>query len=535
MTNHEDRYLKLSLAVSTAILFLSLGGRALWDTDEARYAEIAREILVLNDWLTPHLNFLLYFEKPMLYMWLVAIAFKIFGISESAAHIVSLLAALGGAGLVGLLAWKLWGRRSGVIASLSLITSIEYFYLACAVDINMPLTLFITSALVFFFLGNVEKKSMYYYISWASMALATLTKGPIGVILPLGVICSYIIFSRQFSLIKGSRPITGILLLLAIASPWFILVSLRNPDFFSFFFINQNLERYTGSSEHNKPFYYFILVIIGGALPWTFMLPSAVKKIWQNRMPKEVLYIVIWTFFILFFFMPSHSKLGSYVLPCFPALALIMGYIFKDATSKFSFPLYAAGFFWVCIGLSLIIFPMLQSNGVVRFSSNNVIPLIDIGVMAGVVLILGTVLGMWFGRKHDTALGFSIIGIVILVIVILSAPRWDNLRSTKSLVQDLPPSAKLFAYGRYYQSSTFYSKRQVGLVESNSELRFGIRHNDKKGIVLTIDELANLMNGDTNTYCLTQKERLPILRQKVPELVIVKQSIGRCLVHVPGT
>ena len=532
--NHHEKYLTWALIASAAILSLSLSGRALWDPDEGRYAEMAREILVLHDWVTPHLNYLLYFEKPMLFMWLEALSFKIFGVSEGPAHLIPLISALGGVALAGLMAWKLWGRRAGLVASLSLITSLEYFFLASAVDINMPLALFITSALVFFWLGHKEKNTLYILFSWASMAFATLTKGPIGVILPLGSVCLYILLSRQFSLISESRPVSGILLLLAIASPWFILVSIKNPDFFSFFFINQNLERYTSSSERYQPFYYFVPVILGGALPWTLLLPSAVKEIWQNKMPKEILYIVVWFSLIFLFFTPSRSKLATYVLPCFPPLSLLLGYACKGSPKKGGLPLNLTGILWLCMGVLLVLFPVLQTHGIVHISSEGAIPLVHIGTTAGAILIFATLIAIWLGRKYDTVLGLAMMGMVIMILAITFAPRWDSLRSTKSLVQDLPLSAKLYAYRGYCQGSSFYSQRQVGLVESMGELEFGIKHNLGKGVVITADELAASMKTDKNIYCLTDKDYLPNLRKIMPSIAVVKQTNDLCLLHVAG-
>jgi 4-amino-4-deoxy-L-arabinose transferase-like glycosyltransferase len=530
MKNHE-KLLKWVLIASAAVLSLSLGHRALWDPDESRYAEIAREILVLHDWVTPHLNYLLYFEKPMLYMWLLAISFKIFGVSESSAHLVSIVAALGGVALGGFMAGKLWGRRAGIIASLILITSLEYFFLACAVDINMPLTLFITSSMVFFWFGHSEKNPGYYLLSWFSMALAVLTKGPIGIILPLGAICVYMLITRQWELIRESRPIQGILLFLVIALPWYILVSIRNPDFFSFFFVNQNLQRYAASREHNQPFFYFIPVILAGALPWTFLLPSAVKDLWQRKMPQEMIYLLVWFFFILFFFMPSNSKLATYVLPCFPPLAIILAHAFRES-KKGGWPLFAAAVLWACLGISLIFFPILVSHGMLNLSPTGADPLVRVGQVAGSIILAGVLIGIWLGRKYDAVLGLSSLAMALMITVTALAPQWDSQRSTKSLVQDLPLSAQLFAYEDYYQSSNFYSKRQIGLVQSRGELDFGISHNSKK-VVLTLEELVSLMRADKNVYCLTRLNNLPDFRKKIPDILMVKQTDKLCLLNVP--
>jgi 4-amino-4-deoxy-L-arabinose transferase-like glycosyltransferase len=534
MSGKHDRFLKWALIASVMILFFSLGHRALWDPDEGRYAEMAREVLVLNDWVTPHLNYLLYFEKPMMHIWLLAISFKVLGISEWAARLVSIVAALGGAALTGLLAWKMWGQRAGLIAALSLLTSAEYFILANVVDINITLTLFITGAMVFFWLGQEEKKPWYFLLSWASMALAVLTKGPIGVILPGGAIFLYILFTRQFRLIRESRPVSGMLLFLAIALPWYILVSLKNPDFFSFFFINQNISRYASSDEHNKPFYFFLTVIAGGAMPWAFLLPSMIRKTWVQGMSKEVIYILTWFFVILLFFTPSHSKLATYILPCFSPLALMAGYVFKDHTEKERSAFFAACAFWVFLGAALTLFPSLVSAGLFEPSSVSLTPLMHIGPLAGAIVILGSVLGVWLGRRYDIAGGFAVLGITVMIVGTVFSPQWDEQRSTKDLVEGLPPDARLCTFARYYQSSSFYAKRQVVLVDAAGELEYGIRKNTDASKVMTLDGLSRLMGSDSKTYCIITANNLSLFRSEIPRSVVTKQVKNFCLMNVPS-
>jgi len=530
----NDRLMKTALAVSVMVLLFGLGHRALWDPDEGRYAEMAREILVLNDWVTPHLNYLNYFEKPMLHMWLEALSFKLFGVSEWAARLVSLLTALGGAALVGFMARKLWGRRAGLIASLVLITSLEYFFLASAVDINMTLTLFITAAMVFFRLGQKEKKAAWFYLSWISMALAVLTKGPIGIILPGGAICIYVLISKRFSLSRESKPVQGIFLFLLIALPWYLLVSIRNPDFFSFFFINQNIQRYAASNEHNQPFFYLFLVILAGALPWTLLLPSTLRKIRNKTVPDEVLFILIWFSLIFLFFLPSHSKLATYILPCFPPLALIISYSLKDSPLTGGISLYLAGALWACMGTASLVFPALAGLGFIHASLPGIAPLVRIGLPAGVIIISGVAIGLWLGKNHDAVVGLAAMSIALMITSVVFAPQWDSQRSTKILVQDLPPSAKLFTYKEYEQSSSFYANRRVGLVMCRGELDFGIRHNQATGSVFTLKELADLMNRDKNAYCLIRVSDFPGLQKMIPELAVVRQTHKLCLVSAQG-
>src|SRR5208283_4231398 len=133
------------------------------------------------------------------------------------------------------------------------------------------------------------------------------------------------------------------------------------------------------------------------------------------------LYIVVWFFLIFLFFTPSRSKLATYVLPCFPPLSLLLGYACKGSPKKGGLPLYLTGILWLCMGVLLVLFPVLQSHGIVHISSEGAIPLIHIGTTAGAILIFATVIGIWLGRKYDNALGLAMMGMVIMVLAITFA------------------------------------------------------------------------------------------------------------------
>jgi 4-amino-4-deoxy-L-arabinose transferase-like glycosyltransferase len=514
-------------------MLLSLGHRALWDPDEGRYAEMAREILTLHDWVTPHLNNLDYFEKPMMFMWLEALSFKVFGVSEWAARLVSLMEAFGGVFLVGLMARKLWGIRAGIIASLCLITSVEYFVLGSAVDINMTLSLFITAAFVFFWLGYSEGRPVYFYLFWASMACATLSKGPIGVILPVGAIGIYILVTRQFRLVIQSRPVSGILLFLALTLPWFILVSMRNPDFFHFFFINQNIQRYAASNERYQPFYYFFLIIIAGFLPWTCLIPTMAKEAWIHRMSREIIYIALWFGFILAIFTPSHSKLATYVLPCFPPLALLLAFAVHRAPARARVPLIITGIFWLLAGIVCAMIQFIPVQGLINLSGNGFEPPMHNGLLMGGIVIVGVVSGMLLGLKYDSISGIGIIGATVMITAQIFSPLWDDVQSTRALVKDLPRQARLCTFQDYYPSSSFYTQGSVTLADYSGELDFGVRHSKSQGAAITVDELARLMMTDSDVFCLSSVKDLPELRAKIANLTVIRQKGRLCLVHVP--
>lgn len=514
-----------------------LGQRALWDPDEGRYAEIARGILVENDWMTPHLNYLLYFEKPMMFMWMVAASFKIFGFSEWAARLIPCLSALGGIALIWLMARDLWGNRAGIVASLSLITSIEYFILARTVDINMTLTLFITATMVFFWLGHKQGKGTYYLLAWACAGLAVLTKGPIGVILPLGGIGLYIIITRQWSSIKESMPIVGIMVFLAVSLPWYVTVCLKNPDFFSFFFIDQNIMRYvTNECRRYQPWWYFFPVIIGGFLPWSVLIPEAIRRAFtgkgNRKVPGEIWYIASWFGVIFLFFSLSNSKVATYVLPCFPPLSLFIGYLFRENYKRSSIGFICAAFLWLVLGAGLILYPELVSGGILKVS-DNLVPLMDIGCIMGVIILVGTFAGVWLGKRYNAVAGFACLGIAFMIVVISFAPRWDYLRSTKALIHHVPEDARLCAYVRYFPSSSFYAERRVYLVDSRGELVFGQARCTEKEYIMTRPEFYTFMKQERNVYCLAYDKYLGLIKENVPGLVMAGHKGDLWLVRGP--
>jgi 4-amino-4-deoxy-L-arabinose transferase-like glycosyltransferase len=520
--NRKYERLILALILAAVVLLsLHMGLRTMWDPDEGRYAEMGREVLIFNDWVTPRLDYLNYFEKPMMFMWMEALSQKVFGINEIAARIPPLLCAFGGVFLVWMMAVRLWGKRAGLITGLVLLTSAEYFVLTNSVDINMPLAFFITAAMVFFWIAHTEKKPVYYYLMWLSAALAFLTKGPVGVILPVAAILLYIIITKQFRLIIDAKPITGLLLFLAVSLPWYILVCRKNPAFFNFFFIDQNLMRYTSKIHHRyQPWWYFIPVIIGGFIPWTFLVPGVLKDAFKRpvKISNELLYLIIWFAVVFFFFMPSQSKLVTYVLPCFTPMSLLMGYAFKDHDAKGGKALNLVTILWVLLGVAMLILPVLSSYGLIKLDKDTA-PLAQVGIPMGLIMLTGSLAGLFTGKKAGTVAGIGVMAIFLMFGGLLLSPAWNTTQSTKEILKDLPAEASLYTYQKYLQSSTFYAKRPVYLVESEGELVFG--QNIDRRLSLTKEDFFKILNTRKNIYVLAYEKYLPEIQTHSPNIVTV--------------
>ncbi|MGE5219368.1 MAG: ArnT family glycosyltransferase, partial [Chloroflexota bacterium] len=295
---------RVAIAVLTLVcavaLFDHLGAPALFEPDEGRNAEKAREILLLRDWVTPHENFLVVLDKPIPYYWLVAASYRLFGVSEWSARLPSAVAAAGCVVLIFLLAQRRFGLWPGLWAALVLMTSLEFFLLSRIVIFDMALTFFITLALCGFFAALDEpacgRRRATLLVMYTSLAAATLIKGPIGVVLPGLVIVPYLIITQRLSALREIDLGLGIALFVAIVAPWHYFVEARNPGYLHYFFWEENITRYL-TPHFNRPgsWYYFLLVVAAGFFPWTLHIPTVFRQAWQRRHDNAVLFLSLWT------------------------------------------------------------------------------------------------------------------------------------------------------------------------------------------------------------------------------------------------
>ncbi len=342
----------LGLLVMCCLLFFyRLGVPGLTDPDEGRYAEIAREMLVLKDYLTPHLNFLPYLEKPPLVYWLTAVSLSLGGLNEWSARAIPALSALGGVLAVYWLTAKLSGARTAFLAGMVTATSSGYLLLAHLLTLDMSLTCFMTwgISLTYVAVRNQER----HYLPWAYLALglAVLTKGPVGVVLPALIFLAWFLAQKQWKSIWQLWHPGGALLLAGLVLPWYILVGWRNPDFWGYFFWHENLQRFLAPQIHaGQPVYFYLGALTAGFLPWVFLLPWAWQaSVAESPSPEayqDRFFLIIWFGIIFLFFSLARAKLFPYVLPGLPPLAILdsPGPVSKPGFSSISARQLAMGF-----------------------------------------------------------------------------------------------------------------------------------------------------------------------------------------------
>ena len=322
------------LLLALLSFFGGLGRGAITDTDEAFYAESAREMVESGDWLTPHFNYEPRFQKPILYYWLTAATFAVTGPNEFAAR---LWAAVAGVGLV--LITTACGRRwfdetIGILAGAIAATSFGYFALARMSLPDLPLAFFITLTIWAALVATLERERQprnWLLVAAAAAALGFLTKGPLGIIIPVLVIAPVLLIERRSFDLELSDLVLAGLLFLAMAMPWYLAMWWRHgPDYLEGFFVGDNYERFaTSRFNEPRPFWFYVPVLAGGLLPWTAMTVGWLGPVWQaitrrRGLATVDLRLLLWLVLPLLFFTVSIGKQPRYILPALPPLALLL-------------------------------------------------------------------------------------------------------------------------------------------------------------------------------------------------------------------
>ena len=472
------------------LLGFRLGSYELGNPDEGRYAEIPREMVAANDYVTPRLNGVNYFEKPPFVYWAVAGCLKMFGPSEWSMRTVPALFSLIGVLLAYLAGRRIFGREAGLTSALVLGTSLLYFALGRILILDMVVSVLMSAALFCFILGLREPagptRRWLFYGLYASAALATLSKGLIGVLVPGAVMFLWLLLLNQWHRLRPFYLPTGALLFLALAAPWHLLAALHNETWAHRYFVYEHWERFS-SPVASRPgqWWYFIPIVLGGLFPWVgFLWPSLRGKLrggWAARdTNRDAWFFVIWAAFIFLFFSKSQSKLIPYILPVFPPLAVLIGSWLADVGVKSSTALRTGlrVFSFVCGFLALAILVIVLNighNNVIREPAQ-LLALRPYGCVIAAILLIGGILTPWFATKRSprSALACLIVTMGVFFMTLTFAAPDIQKPGTKTLahiVRDrAQPGDHVLHYHEFFHDFTFYAGRVVDIVNYKGEL-----------------------------------------------------------------
>jgi 4-amino-4-deoxy-L-arabinose transferase-like glycosyltransferase len=482
------------------VWFALLGSRPLFRPDEGRYGEIPREMLATGDWLVPHLNGLVYVEKPPLQYWITAGFYRLFGVEVWSARLATGLAAALGVALIGWAARRLWGTRAAVAACAVCASSPLYFLIGQQLTLDMTFTLFLTAALVTFCIAQSVRADRircrrWMMLCWAAIAAAVMTKGIAALAIPAGVLAVYSLWQRDTEVWRTSHLPLGLALCLVLSAPWFIVMSQRVPGFAEFFFVHEHLLRYaTTSANRYEPWWFFLPVVLAGMAPWLPQMfaasrdRAAVSPARGSFSVERLLWT--WVALVVIFFSASKSKLLPYVLPVVPALALIVA----ASVSRMSVRVVR-----MSVMVTLAVAGILAA-GIVAFAQlareekqSVLLDAITPGIVAmALVLALSAGLAFWSARRGNAsasltqvACGWFVAGALLVGWCAAAAgPLYSAEGMARLLEKRDPAPTHIYNVAYYEQTLPFYLRRTVELVDFRGELDFGLRLEPSRALSL---------------------------------------------------
>ena len=440
----------LLVALAVPLYFVKLGGAGLVDPDEPYYAVPALEMLKSGVWSVPIFRGQPWFDKPILFYWMILAAFKAFGVSEWAARLGSALAGLGGAVAVATLAPSGW-RRGGahILAAIVLATSLEYAFLSRSAVTDMTLTLFLTLG----FLAvarHLESGGLLAAAgAGAAFGLATLTKGPVGVIVPGIALAGYGLATRRRELLSPPALAASAVGFAVTAVPWYAYMIAAHRDLVVKVFLGEgNLGRFVNPEHRQFPLFY-VAVLAAGLLPWSAALPAGLARAVGAAMRGEdrpgaspgPVFALAWFAAVLGVFSLSASKLVTYILPAFPAAAFLIADYWCQALAPRPAgervprgPLAVAALGACCSMAAAAAILVLARGG--RFSGAGpalygLAAVLTVAALAALAAVAFRRLAVFIALEAASTVA------VVLVLVFFAWPGLEASESTKTLVRRL--------------------------------------------------------------------------------------------------
>jgi len=523
----------LGLAVVGIVVFMiQMGNTHLWDQDEGYYATAAAEMYARGDWVTPTFNGELFGHKPPMMFWGMMVGYHLFGVNELGARFASSLFGIGTILLTYAIARKLFDAATGLFAGLAIGSCILFSVVARSATADAHLTFFTVLALFlwisdYFQSEEIERDQRLRNVRWltwfatyAAMGLAALTKGPIGFLFPTAVIGLFLLTEQTVTTLANGtrlqclwlrwknysptafvatvwkmRPLTAAATLLAIASPWYALVQWRTDGAFLREFIGvHHMGRFsTAMDNHSGPVYYYFIACLVGLYPWSaFAIPTAMawfSESQQNIRARSVRFVTCWVTVYLVIFSLASTKLPNYVLPAYPALAIVIGRYFAMWTSDMS----SVSVLWlkrgwglmIAIGLVLLLaFPIA---GLIEFGGSTLMDRVAIARsvqlrfvgfgVAGLPLVFFGAIGLLLvgGQRPKMAAGSFACAAISLMLILAQyvAPELDRFQTPQLLAQkwksQVSPDDKVAILGYFRPTMVFYFGRDVEFVPTGNE------------------------------------------------------------------
>jgi len=492
------------LALLGALLFLpGLGSRDLWNPDEARYAEVAREMRLESSWSIPRLNGQVYTQKPPLLFWLIlASSFLTGGVGEVSARIPSALAAIGAMILVFRLGERLFNRRAGWIAAGAFATCFKILWQGRFGQIDMLLTFLVALGVWFWVRGYTENRPGLYPLFFVATGLATLAKGPAGFLPPLLAIVAYLLITKERAELRRMRIGIGFLIWAAVVLAWLIPAGLSGGrEYLDQIVFRQNVTRYADPWHHFQPWYYYLTVIPAEFFPWSFLLPTALVVKSGNR--KSFLFALCWMAVTVVFFSLSPAKRDVYILTMYPAMALLVGAALDRIATEW--PLGRRWVVWPLgilsvLALLIVVALPIAGRGREEAAALGGDRFVWQVTLAFLPLLAGALYAWWQargGRLSRAAAGLAAgMGALAVLAALFLIPKFDVIKSargmSKELLARMGPGETYGIYPRLDSTFLFYTGRFAVELDSPEKLHEYARRPGRIWVLAQRDDLAKL-------------------------------------------
>jgi 4-amino-4-deoxy-L-arabinose transferase len=520
--NDNDHGFIIKLSIAVACLFLivyiaPLGVPPLAIPDETRYSEIPREMIASGDWVVPHLNGLRYFEKPAMGYWLNALSIMAFGDNGFAARFPSAIATGISALMLFLMARRfIGGYLSGILTASIFLTFFEVFAVGSFSVLDGPLSLFITSTMVLYFFAIMEinplKKNLFLLLSGISCGLSFLTKGFLAFVIPLIIIVPFMAWERRLKDLLKSLWIPALSTVL-VSLPWAVLIHIHEPDFWNYFFWNEHIKRFMSEgAQHKESFWYFFRSLPLATLPWLFLFPAGCFGIRKGGFDKSILrFALCWFLFPFLFFSASSGKLLTYILPCFPPLAIMLSvglhnYSNNGREKAFNLGALLFALFICVIAIILLVFQINGFHGLKPYSHIWKLSLLMSGILYSVLFIMfsfrvpdhkkkilfyAAAPALFMFAAHfcipDLTIQHKMPGDFLL-------HHYDQIRQDSIIVSDESMISSI---------CWFYKRSDIYLLGNYGEFRYGLNYEDSKYLHLEPDEFRDLVAERKGTGVVT--------------------------------
>ncbi len=510
------KFFFIVIIISLLMSFFRLGSVKLFDVDEAVFAQATKEMIENNNWLTPTYNGVNRYDKPILFYWVMAASYQVFGINEFGARFPSAVAACVLALSIFFFSKRFRDDTYALCAVITFVLSLYFLVYSHSSVTDMTLSLFISLSLFSFYLSQEPGgRSLYIYGFYLFSALAFLTKGLIGIAFPFGIAITYLFITERLQGVKKVFNLKAMMLFFLVAAPWYIAQLVVNgQEFIDLFFIKHHFKRYLDViSGHRGPFYYYVPVFMAGLFPWSMFFPLGIRNALTAK-DRFSIYVLVWFTFIFLFFSFSTTKLPNYILSAIPAAAMIIASGMVHHSKKW----------WRYSNISLAVLSLMIGTAFLisrpYFFKYGIHDVNWIFVVSLTTILMG-VLFSYAAYAHKSYWGAAsaLMMIFLFLLSVYALPlAGDYLQGTLyrySLYAKakLQGDQRIIAYGINKPSIVFYSGHKIISASNKDDVKEALDANKLPCIAITkikkIDDLKelgfNLIESD-ETYALLERK-----------------------------